>query len=148
MVTLTSPKSVLLQVLLKGRLTLGTGAVGHTFQEPNSWTTLFLGSPWGCSVDSQQWTKSLSSSGLPQMKLYSCLGTCPGQKSPFDNRNALDIDEQMPHFWFLSFAKKPMLVSPITSMHVFSPPRQNGMESKPESLKNFYWPCLSFTLAP
>ena len=107
--------------------------------------------PWvprGCSIDSQQWTKRLSSSGLPQMKLYSCLGTCPGRKSPSDNRNALDINEQMPHLWFVSFAKKPMLISPITSMHVFSPPRQNGMESKPESLKNFYWPCLSFTLAP
>ena len=127
---------------------LGTVAVDHAFQEPNSCTTLFLGSPWGCSVDSQQWTKCLSSSGLPQMKLYSCLGTRPGRKTPSDNRNALDIDEQMPHLWFMSFTKKPMLVSPITSMHVFPPPLQNGMESKPESLKNFYWPCLSFTLAP
>ena len=26
-----------------------------------------------------------------------------------------------------------MLVSPITSMHVFPPPLQNGLESKPES---------------
>ena len=53
---------------------LGTGAVDHAFREPSSWTTLFLRSPWGCSVDSQRWTKCLSSSRLPKWSYTPTLG--------------------------------------------------------------------------
>lgn len=38
-------------------------------------------------------------------------------------------------------------LGPLTGMHAFSSSLQNAMESEAKSLKNFYWPRLSFTLA-
>lgn len=78
------------------------------------------------------------------MELCSCLRTRPGWKSPSDGRNAPDTDERMPRSRVVHEFHS---LGPITGMRVFSSSLQNRMESETKSLKNFYWPRLSFTLA-
>lgn len=106
--------------------------------------TLLLDKPAPLVLSSAQQTPSyeqrLSISGYPWTMLYSgsVLDWSPILTAVCDP----GTDPQISHLssW--------VSLSPIISMQVFSPSLQNGMESNSESLRNFCWPCLSFTLAP
>lgn len=92
----------------------------------------------------QQGTKCLYHSGLPQMELCSCLRTRPAWRPPSDSRNAPHMDKRATGSCLVH---EFLSLGPITGVHIFSSSLQNGMESEAKSLKNFYWPRLSFVLA-
>lgn len=139
----TSLKDILLQVLLKGK---------PTQWEQGLWITLFRNPVLGQAHSSgppepAQWTPS------SRQNVYLTQATprwsyAPASGPTLDGSPLLTTEIPWTPMNEGPIRGSWVSLSPTTGMHVFSPPLWNGMESKPESLKNFYWPCLSFTLAP